>query len=388
MKCLNARDMPKARERAEGKDPDMQVLFQLKKKRRIAAALCSFVMFTALPAEVFSEDAGAESAAGQADAKEEAVEISDADAAKIEDMEEESSELQDDLAEINQELLDLGGQIADVEEQIDTSSGQIAMLKEQLSIAKNMEKEQYADMKLRIQYMYENGDESFLQFVCTAEGMGDFLNRIDFVQNVCEYDRAKLEDLRTLQQTIAEQDEALASEQEAQKELEEQLTAQQEELNQKAKETSTDLEAMAARIEQMKEEAEKKAAEEAQRAAREAEEKKKAEEAAASQEAAQTASASSYNMPSGSGVLTKYKGVNYFNGHKETYYSQRVLPGGGLQIPGRHVAEDGTIRDADGYICVASSDYPKGTVVETSLGPGKVYDTGCAKGTIDLYTDW
>ena len=86
--------------------------------------------------------------------------------------------------------------------------------------------------------------------------------------------------------------------------------------------------------------------------------------------------------------LTKSKGVNYFNGHKETYYSQRVLPGGGLKIPGRHVASDGTIRDENNYICVASSDYKKGTIVETSLGTGKVYDSGCASGTIDIYTNW
>lgn len=88
------------------------------------------------------------------------------------------------------------------------------------------------------------------------------------------------------------------------------------------------------------------------------------------------------------GVLTKSKGVNYFNGHRETWYSQKVLPGGGLKIPGRHVDNRGLVCDGDGYICVASDDYPKGTIVETSLGTGKVYDCGCASGTIDIYTNW
>ena len=87
-------------------------------------------------------------------------------------------------------------------------------------------------------------------------------------------------------------------------------------------------------------------------------------------------------------VLTKSKGVNYFNGHRETWYSQKVLPGGGLKIPGRHVNNQGLVCDGDGYICVASSDYSKGTIVETSLGTGKVYDCGCASGTIDIYTNW
>lgn len=88
--------------------------------------------------------------------------------------------------------------------------------------------------------------------------------------------------------------------------------------------------------------------------------------------------------------LTKSKGVVYYNNHKETYYSQNKLPGTSLNIPGRHVADDGTVRDGDGYICVAanSSYMSKGTVVKTSLGPAKVYDSGCASGTIDIYTNW
>lgn len=88
--------------------------------------------------------------------------------------------------------------------------------------------------------------------------------------------------------------------------------------------------------------------------------------------------------------LTDWMGVKYFNEHKETYYSELVLPGEGLDIPGRHVADDGTIRDADGYIVVASDlNYlPRYSVVLTSLGPAKVYDTGCAYGTIDIYVHW
>ena len=118
------------------------------------------------------------------------------------------------------------------------------------------------------------------------------------------------------------------------------------------------------------------------------------EDLAAIEAAKQQAVVQSYNSSSGGGYysngdgLTKSGGVYYFNGRKETWYSQRVLPGGGLNIPGRHVASDGTIRDADGYICVAASDLPYGSVVETSLGSGRVYDTGCDAGTTDIYVDW
>lgn len=92
---------------------------------------------------------------------------------------------------------------------------------------------------------------------------------------------------------------------------------------------------------------------------------------------------------SGTG-LTKSVGV-YWNpntGLKETWYSQKVLPGSGLSIPGRHVNSEGFVCDGDGYICVSSSTYPKGTVIETSRGIGKVYDTGCAPGVLDIYVNW
>lgn len=88
--------------------------------------------------------------------------------------------------------------------------------------------------------------------------------------------------------------------------------------------------------------------------------------------------------------LTVARGALYFNNHKETYYSEKVLPGASLNIPGRHVADDGTVRDGDGYICVATNyEYmAKGTILITSLGPAKVYDTGCAYGTVDIYVSW
>lgn len=88
--------------------------------------------------------------------------------------------------------------------------------------------------------------------------------------------------------------------------------------------------------------------------------------------------------------LTKSGGVYYYNGRKETWYSQRESGQHitASSIPGRTVGSDGVIRDANGYICVAASDLPLGSTIETSLGTGKVYDTGCANGTTDIYTDW
>lgn len=88
--------------------------------------------------------------------------------------------------------------------------------------------------------------------------------------------------------------------------------------------------------------------------------------------------------------LTRSNGSIDVFGHHETWYSTSEGCGQttAVPIPGKHVADDGTVRDEDGYICVASSDLKMYSIVMTSVGPGKVYDTGCSHGTIDVYTNW
>lgn len=102
----------------------------------------------------------------------------------------------------------------------------------------------------------------------------------------------------------------------------------------------------------------------------------------------------------GPNSLTKSKGAQQYTDsrgvvHRETYYD---LPmnvvmgacGGG----GYSVRADGAKIDKDGFILVAAhlGNYPRCSIVETSMGPGKVYDTGgfVAKHPhgFDLATDW
>ena len=322
----------------------------------------------------------------------------------IESLENKTSNLQDQLDGINQDMVEISDKIAETEAQIEESNNEVFRLEASLQISRNNEEKQYENMKSRIKYMYENGSETMISMLFSADSMADFLNKADFVQNVTEYDRDMLENLVEVREGIETQEDDLKKQQQELADLKEQLNSEQAELQAKADATSTDLATFNAQLQ----------------AARDA--KAKEEEAA---EAASTATSSKNNSSSGntnsgsnsssnsnsgnnssnsnsgsnsgtnhgnyvipSGGLTPSNGRIWFNGHSETYYSQKVLPGGGLAIPGRHIASDGTIRDKDNYIVVASDDYPKGTVVQTSLGAGKVYDSGSGKGNIDLYTDW
>ena len=87
----------------------------------------------------------------------------------------------------------------------------------------------------------------------------------------------------------------------------------------------------------------------------------------------------------------QWRGVVEDGNHFYTWYSERVLPGGGLtelNENGRH-SEGGFVKDGDGYIAIASCDYEKGTVIDTPWGAAKVYDTGYLQpGQIDVYTSF
>ncbi|MBQ8985352.1 G5 domain-containing protein [Candidatus Saccharibacteria bacterium] len=107
--------------------------------------------------------------------------------------------------------------------------------------------------------------------------------------------------------------------------------------------------------------------------------------------------------------LTAGMGVNIYTAkksdgsaveRKETYYDlpMSVVMQNAARMcgvaPTYTVREDGAKIDADGFVLVAANltKYPRCSTVETSLGPGKVYDTGGFAAVnseqFDLATDW
>ena len=85
-----------------------------------------------------------------------------------------------------------------------------------------------------------------------------------------------------------------------------------------------------------------------------------------------------------------HQGMISWNGWNWTYYLLSMFPGStSTPVQGKHVNEDQFVCDGDGYVILASVDLPPYTVVETPFGyMGKVYDTGCPSGVLDVYTDF
>ena len=253
------------------------------------------------------------------------VSVSRAD--ELEDAQGQSSDLKNELDSINQELLEISNKIAENESKMESMEGDIIKTQEQLSIAKKNEEAQYEDMKVRIQYIYENDSATMLSMIFSADNLTDFVNKIDFVQTVSDYDRDMLTELVTLREAIEEEETHLKEQKESYKETEEQLSQQKESLKVKAAATSTDLSELQTKIQELKAAEEKKK-----------EEAAKAEKAPSSDSSGQSGNSGTgnnsnnssssggsssnkkYNYPSGPGQLNPWVGVVYFNGHRETYH--------------------------------------------------------------------
>lgn len=211
------------------------------------------------------------------------------------------------VRELDTSLQELSNELADLEVKIGDKEEEIARTNEELEAAKVTEAEQYEAMKLRIQYMYEKGDTSYLEILMQADGMADLLNRAEYIAEITTYDRKQLDLYVQNKQAIAEHESALVAEREELLEFQEVTEVKQssvetlirkktEEIKsyeakltdaeRQASEHQKDILAQEAAIEKMEaeikrqeEEARKKAEEEARKKAEE-EARKKAEEEA------------------------------------------------------------------------------------------------------------
>ena len=214
------------------------------------------------------------------------------------------------------------------------------------------------------------------------------------VSSILSFRRAaKIDSFKTKETVEIETRLRLEAEEKAKKESEEKSKKEAEEKSKKEAEEKSKKEAE----EKAKKEAEEKARKEAEEktkkeaAEKEAEERarKAAEQSQASSQSDDSEEVASYPERSTEKLYDlqtfMFSGVINWQGLKFTYYSQSVLPGGGLQIPGRHVNKDGYVSDGDGYIVLAGSA-PKGTVYDTPFGyQGKIYDRGTVGNHLDVY---
>lgn len=99
-------------------------------------------------------------------------------------------------------LSNLTDHIYELENQAQEKQTQISQKEAEIEDMQNQINEQYAAMKLRIQYMYENGENSYLSMFFEAQDMSDFLNRAEYLTEITEYDRNMLDKLKDTKDSL------------------------------------------------------------------------------------------------------------------------------------------------------------------------------------------
>lgn len=120
----------------------------------------------------------------------------------IEDLKDSKGDIESKVTELNQQLIDISAQITDLENQLTAKSEDIQETKDELAGAKEREAQQYADMKVRIQFMYENGQTSYLEALLSSRNISEFLNSADYIAQIQSYDRQKLTEYQDTVESI------------------------------------------------------------------------------------------------------------------------------------------------------------------------------------------
>ena len=124
--------------------------------------------------------------------------------ADIENIQSQQQELQSridaldaDLVNIIMNLDILEGELSDKQTELDNVTAQLAQAQED-------EQNQYDAMKKRIVYMYENGDDSYIEALVGATDFSDLLNRLEYAQQIYDYDRNLLTQYQETVQQVAD----------------------------------------------------------------------------------------------------------------------------------------------------------------------------------------
>lgn len=122
---------------------------------------------------------------------------------EIDNIEQQQGQLQEEIDALDAELVNVIVELSTLEEELAVKQDELAQTKEELKQAKQDEKEQYEAMKLRIRFMYEKGDSAMLTSILESKSIADLLNRVEYVNEVYDYDRNLLTEYENTKNQVA-----------------------------------------------------------------------------------------------------------------------------------------------------------------------------------------
>ena len=122
----------------------------------------------------------------------------------IDDISAQQELVDEEIADLDAELINMMTTIGVLEDDIHQKEADIDVARAQYEEAKTSEEAQYDAMKVRMKYMYEKGDDSYLELLMEATSVSDMLNKAEYVEKLYEYDRTLLQEYVDTKEEIAE----------------------------------------------------------------------------------------------------------------------------------------------------------------------------------------
>lgn len=142
------------------------------------------------------------------------------------------------LSSLNDDLEQIGNKLQGLEQNITDKEAQISRTQDELAEAVRIQDEQYAAMKIRIKYMYERGNDNYLELLFTAGSFSDFLSKSEYVERLHSYDRRMLEQYQEARHQVEETQSRLEEELASLEDLHEQTQEEQGKASEKVKQTA------------------------------------------------------------------------------------------------------------------------------------------------------
>lgn len=122
------------------------------------------------------------------------------------------ADIGDQIDQLDAEMVSLLTDINLIEDAIAEKEADIAETQVAYDAAVADKDEQYESMKIRIRFMYEQGDTSYLQIFLNTQNMSDMVNKAHYVEQLYEYDRKLLARYEATVQQVAELQDTLEEE--------------------------------------------------------------------------------------------------------------------------------------------------------------------------------
>lgn len=130
------------------------------------------------------------------------------------DMEQQKQSLEGQLGRLNDDLTDVSDRLDKLESAIADKEAEIEETGRELEEAKVTEEMQYENMKKRLRFIYERGDQAYLEMFFSSESFADFLNKNEYITKISEYDRKMLDAYTATKEEIAQKEKDLIAEKE------------------------------------------------------------------------------------------------------------------------------------------------------------------------------